>query len=519
METPKKEKIALLIIIIIQTIIFIIMGINKEYIHIDEAYSLGLANYNKVEIQDNEDFYNNWHTGQYYEDYLAVQDKDIGQYWQVYENQKNDVHPPLYYLLLRIFMVFSINKFSIWPGVSLNIIIYAFITVFMYLITNKLFENKKKSLIIAFASSIILASLNTVIYIRMYALATLNILITTFLHIKLLDEEKTNIRLLITIGMSALVGSLTHYYYLFYLAMMYIIFAIKYIKEKKFKFLISYTTTMAVAGIISLIIFPYSIKHIFFGYRGQEVIGNMRNISSFINNISEYLKKVNHYCFSNMFGILFAIIILTIIFELYKKRKIKFETNKYIKLILYPTIFYFILVAVASPWVELRYIMPICGLIFILTIYVICKILKLIINKKETNIVLGLILIIIIVMPMVLKLEAESLYTDKKDIIEKLSGEMNVPTIYLFNSQNNRFLDDIYLFSLLKESYIAKDIEVKEENIKQILDKKDTTKGVVIFINEGQDNDTILNVVKTSLNANKIMHLKRLNSADVYYLK
>ena len=102
MKDRKKEILIISIILVIQTIIFTIVGVNKEYIHMDEAYSLGLANYDKVEIQENEDFYNQWHNGEYYEDYLAVQEKDIGQYKQVYENQKNDVHPPIYYLLLRI---------------------------------------------------------------------------------------------------------------------------------------------------------------------------------------------------------------------------------------------------------------------------------------------------------------------------------------------------------------------------------------------------------------------------------
>ena len=32
-------------------------------------------------------------------------------------------------------------------------------------------------------------------------------------------------------------------------------------------------------------------------------------------------------------------------------------------------LFYFVLVAVASPWIELRYIMPVCGLIFVVAMY------------------------------------------------------------------------------------------------------------------------------------------------------
>ena len=61
MKDRKKEIIAIIIVLIIQTVIFVIAGANKSYIHMDEAYSLGLANYDKVEIQDNEDFYNKWH--------------------------------------------------------------------------------------------------------------------------------------------------------------------------------------------------------------------------------------------------------------------------------------------------------------------------------------------------------------------------------------------------------------------------------------------------------------------------
>ena len=64
-----KEKIILAIILIIQTIIFVIAGINKSYIHMDEAYSYGLMNYDKINITDNQDFLNNWHDKDYFLDY------------------------------------------------------------------------------------------------------------------------------------------------------------------------------------------------------------------------------------------------------------------------------------------------------------------------------------------------------------------------------------------------------------------------------------------------------------------
>ena len=224
----RKEILMIVILLILQTIIYIFVGANKNYIHIDEAYSYGLTNYDRVEIEENPDFYNTWHNNEYYEDYLTVNQDEIWNFAPVYENQKNDVHPPLYYLLLRIAMSFSVGEFSKWAGIGLNILIYVFITVFIYLILKKMLSKEKhfeiKSAILAFASSIMLASLSNVIYIRMYSLLTLEILITIYLHIKLLKSEKINYKLLIGIGITVLAGVLTHYYYLFYLVFLYLLF-------------------------------------------------------------------------------------------------------------------------------------------------------------------------------------------------------------------------------------------------------------------------------------------------------
>ena len=506
MKLKDKKEVAIIIaIVIIQTIAFIIAGANKSYIHMDETYSLGLANYDKVEIQANNDFYNQWHSKEYYEDYLAVQNKDIGEYSQVYENQKNDVHPPLYYLLLRFAMGFHIGSYSKWAGITLNIIIYAFVTIFVYLIIKKLLEGeekyKEKSAILALVSSLTLASINNVIYIRMYALATLNIVITTYLHLKLLDTKGNNYKLLTAIGILALVGSLTHYYYLFYLAILFIMFVIKYIKEKDYKSLIEYIVTVLLAGAISLIIFPYSIQHMFLGYRGQGAISNLTNISKFLSNICLYLLKINVYAFNNVLIIILGIIIYT------KLKKVKIEKNKYVKYIAIPTIIYTILVAISSPWIELRYIIPEkLKSEFNLPIDMV---------QKFSNASIEDILLFI----KNFKVEPEVLYSDKRDIVEFISNNNNLPTLYLFNSNNNRFLDDILLLANINESYIAKDIECNEENIKEIMQNKDISNGMLIFINDGQNNDELLEKIKNTLQLKNTTYLKRLNACDVYLIK
>lgn len=522
MKNKKIEILVITTIVIIQTIIFIIVGSNKSYIHMDEAYSLGLASYDKVEIQNNEDFYNTWHSGDYYEDYLTVNDDEKGEYSQVYENQKNDVHPPFYYLLLRFCMGFNLNLYSKWPGIILNIIIYIFITILMYLILEKLLKkqsySKEKAIIIAFISSIIMSSLNNVIYIRMYALSTLNILITTFLHMKLLEKEKITPGIFIAIGISALIGSLTHYYFLFYLSMLALMFVIRYIRRKEFKNLGFYILTMAIAGGLSLAIFPYSIKHMFFGYRGQGFIDKLLNIPEFLEGIGGYILKIQEYTFNKLLIVVVLIIIALAIYKLVKKQKIFSEKNEYVKFILLPTIFYFILVAVASPWIELRYIMPICALIFILVMYCLYQLLNSSFGEKISNIIMCILIAIILISPFIFKIEPEVMYSDKKEIVQKLGNELNVPTVFMFDSQYNRFLDDILLFSEIDESYIAKDFDCTEENVKEIIKGKDVSNGIVLFINEGQDNDKIIETIEKATGLDTCTYEKRLNACDVYYI-
>lgn len=525
MKFRKKEILILIIILIIQTILYIFVGTNKSYLHIDEAYSYGLSNYNRIEIQDNDDFFNAWHSKDYYEDYLSVQDDEVGDFSPVYENQKNDVHPPFYYLLLRFFMNFSIGHFSKWSGIVLNIVIYAFITIFMYLILRYLFKGEKRSIekssILAFMSSIILASLSNVIYIRMYSLLTLEILITTFLHIKLLESENLNYKLLIGIGVSVLAGILTHYYYLFYLFILYLIFMIKYIKEKNFKLLTFYTLTMLISGILSLIIFPYSIQHMFFGYRGQGVISSLKNIGEIIPNLFSQIYNLNYYAFNGLLFIILVIIIGILIYNKIRKNN-RFEINQekknIIKIIALPSIFFFIIASIASPWQVLRYIVPICGLLFILIIYLLYKLLKSICSENLTNILVLILFCLMLVTPLIFNLKPELLYTERKDIVQKLSDELNLPAIYLYDSQNVRFLDDILVFSKMNESYIAKDTDYSKENLKKISENKDISNGIIVFTNANQDRDFIVNTVKENLNFTVCEYLDRLTSCDVYYL-
>lgn len=145
--------------------------------------------------------------------------------------------------------------------------------------------------------------------------------------------------------------------------------------------------------------------------------------------------------------------------------------------------------------------------------------------KSETNIPLKTITIFndtsidnVLLFIKNFKIEPEVLFSDRKIITKIIKDEHNLPAVYLLNSNNNRFLDDILLFASINESYIAKDIECNEYEIKKIFFEKDISKGVIIFVNDGQESDNIVNIIKDVLKLQDISYIKRLNACDVYLI-
>ena len=116
-------------------------------------------------------------------------------------------------------------------------------------------------------------------------------------------------------------------------------------------------------------------------------------------------------------------------------------------------------------------------------------------------------------------IKVEVLYKDKKEIVSKLKNELNLPTIYFAHSKGFRFLDDILLFANLDNSYIYYGVKFNEEDIREVFKNQNTQNGIIVFINEKEENKKLLEIVKNSLNLEEITYLQRMNACDIYYIK
>lgn len=521
----KSKVFWIVLIIVVQTIVYVIAGVGKNYIHMDEAYSYGSANYNKLEILDDENFNNRWHPAEYYQAYLNVDWYERWDLGPVYTNQRDDVHPPLFHLLLRIFMELAPDgEYSKWTGIILNILVFAVEAVFLYLIVDKLLGKEKAHLVKAFvltlAANLTIAAIGTVIYIRMYALLTMWVTISAYLHLQLLDTKKVSPKLLAGIAVVTLLGFLTQYYFLFFIVPMFVVMAVRYLKNGRWKEFWAYLGAQAGAAVVSLIVWPWSIKHLFFGYRGQGAISNLTNFAKLGEQVGIFAGVVTLNVFHYTLPLILIAMFGLAIYGLKHKKSLEVDKKQdsYYKALLWPTLVYFVIVAVASPYMDIRYMDAICGIMFVVVMFGLYKLLGVVCNEKRRNIVMGVVLLVTAVLPIPMGIEPGTEYSKWETATSFVEEHKEAPLLYIYDMGNNRFLDDILLFTIADWSYIMSEQEYTAQDFEAVLETRDLSDGLVVIANYGYDNQEYLDTLKEVTGLDNQEYIFRLNAADLYYL-
>lgn len=531
MKFKRTEVIALILIIVLQSVMFIPFALNKSYIHMDEASALGHAGYNNPSIQDNGDFFDVWHTGGYYEEYLALGEIS-GDIIDVYKNQMNDIDPPLYYMILRLCMNLTSGGFSILPGIFINALAYAFVTVFLYFIVRKLFEGEDhccvKSIILTLISSLTLGTLSCVIFIGPYAIMTLEIVIFAYLHIRMYDVGTATKKYVAAISAVTLASLLTSYYTLLFIIPMYILFCMRYTRNKDTASRKIYGIFVPVSVLAAIVIYPFAIINILFGGLGGEIVGTLGVQSRLFITTVDYIQKLNFFGFNNMLLLIVAMIIVCVIVKARKNYKAGDDggavsehsgRRMIIKTLLIPSIVYFVGVIVVSEWTEYRYIAPIMTLVFVTAIYGIYRLLKYCFNVKTACIVVSVLFLTMGLYPVISGSTPECTYADKRELLDDINGEYNIPAIYVLNTDDDRFLDDILLFCKLERSYITDGNEFfdGEIDVSDVLKDEDISNGILVFINNGQATRHILDKILSETDFDGYKTFAVLNSGNIYY--
>lgn len=292
--TKNKYTIILVLLIVLQITNIIFWGAQKEGYHIDEIFSYGLSNayYDPFPFYQDEGYFMEWHDVEYFKDYVMVSDDHRFAYDSVWYNQSEDVHPPLFYAILHTVCSIFPETFSNWYAISINIVFSVLNIILLYKIACFVFREKKEwALLVCAVYGFSAGCISNAIYIRMYVMLTFFVLLFTWLHACVYEQEKYKVYFPLIV-VTTLGGTLTHYYFYVYAFFVSGFFCVYLLFTKKWKELFGYVISMFSGIGASVLVFPSVLKHVFSGYRGTEAVDNLASGNLF-GKISEYVTYVN----------------------------------------------------------------------------------------------------------------------------------------------------------------------------------------------------------------------------------
>ncbi len=298
-----------------------------------------------------------WVSGKDYLHYLTVAPENTFNYASVYYNQRGDVHPPFFYMLLHTVCSFFPESFSKWYGLGINIVFMLMTLFLVYRLCSKhLSGDKLFGLCVAAVYGLSCGFVTTAIFLRMYAVLTFMVVLACYLHFELEENDFTMSRRSgWKLSLITFLGFYTHYYFVLYAIAIAAVSCIWMLCKKRFKDMFVYIATMAGTGAVGVCLWPFAIRHVFHGYRGMYAVKTSLAGGAYFLKTRLMLDIVWSQIAGSVKWLPFALLIVLLLIVLLWKRK-EFPWGK-AALLGVPVMFYVAAVAQIVPYYTDRYIM------------------------------------------------------------------------------------------------------------------------------------------------------------------
>ena len=344
---------------------------NKDNLHVDGFFSYGLSNQTYTDHIGMAPLEGKVFTPaeSAWQEYLTVQEGARFDYGNVWKNQKEDVHPPLYYVLVHTVCSLFPNQFSIWFAASINIV-FAVLTLFVSgKIIRELGGKNRTVLLFSAAFSLSAGFLSAVSLLRMYLMTMFWVTLVSLLFLKIYKEGIV-VKRFLALSVVCTGGVLTHYYFIIWLFFLCLVMGIYLLYQKMWKTILAFIISIGSAGLGSVFIFPGMIYHIFleYGDRGEQSKQKLLHTSMTENleKLKDYFGYLNHQLFGGMLPVLLVlVVVLLILITLVKKEKLEVRIAFPWFLLGIPCFCYYILIARISVYTADRYIQPIYPIVMI----------------------------------------------------------------------------------------------------------------------------------------------------------
>lgn len=321
------------------------------------------------------------------EKFFYAEKFDIRNVWN---NQKSDVHPPLYYLIFHIFGLIIHHYGGVKSGILLNFIFHTCNIVLVYILLKKILCSIDVSLIGCGLYALMPPVLGNVIFIRMYTLFSLFVLLLVLCMVYGMQERQDG-KFYFMLCIAGIGGILTHYYFVVFLFYSCFVYGIRQLLLKMWRQFFGFIGAMSVISGVSCMIFPAMLTHVFRGYRGEQSFDNLIH-SSWMDMLQFYVPSLDSVC-GGLFlmGVLISCALLLKNSTLSMLNKIRYH-NVFL-ILLCPCILYFLTITKIAVLKSERYISPIFSLCVILLVWGIRNIVSLISTNERAAVIITICIV------------------------------------------------------------------------------------------------------------------------------
>lgn len=396
-----------LIFYVIFLVFLVAMFTQKQSFHVDELWSYGLANYEGNAVMEVTD-------GVKYDDpeapflnYLAVKDGQRFDYSKVWENQRNDNHPVLFYVLLHTISSFFPGKFSLWFGAVINIAFALVLLLYVRKLLLQLTHSRSVQTIGTLAFLATYGIVNSLFFIRMYVMVMALQTMLSYLCLLLLEEERgspipedltTHSKwfTLYCIFAVTYFSALTHYYCIVYAVFLTLAVIVLLLCRKDWKTALQITGAQLLSGLLALATFPSMLERVFGGDRGAQSMENLQSYDSDSGRLQLFFEYMNKELFGGLILLILIPCALGLILYYVKRHKSGDRTfsMSYYLVLLFPVVVYFAVIVMTAPLRVSRYLYPLYPIIFVLAVALFGMLLEYVLpgRKQITSIVLTMVL-------------------------------------------------------------------------------------------------------------------------------
>lgn len=281
-NTKTKRMLAVAALLAVGLALMLYYAAHKQGYHVDELYTYELANYPGGFYALEDGYMDSWHDGSFYSAVLTP--GRLFDYTIPWNNQKIDVHPPLYYCLIYTAESLFPQLGLPWVGLLPNFVCILAGAAVLYCTAKRLIGQFWPAWTAAACWLLCVGVQGMAVFTRMYSLMMLEGIVLLYCHVVLWQALQAGQKppRAVWPGLFAvtMAGALTQYFFLVFCFFVCGLFGIWLLAARRFKTAGGYVITEFAALAAAYAAFPTMKAHIFSGSRGKEAFASVFDLSA-----------------------------------------------------------------------------------------------------------------------------------------------------------------------------------------------------------------------------------------------